>query len=123
MAHYAFIDENNIVTETIVGKDETDLSENWEEHYAQFRPGMRCLRYSYNTLNNSHLLGGTPFRGNAAFPGAIYNEEFDVFLIPKLHPDLILNTEKFIWEPPTPKPDSGFWRFDLESFSWVESDV
>jgi hypothetical protein len=69
MAHYAFINENNIVTEVIVGKDEddnTDLPEgfaDWEAWYADFR-GQTCKRTSYNTIANTHTLDGTPFRGN-----------------------------------------------------------
>tara|TARA_R100000482_G_scaffold12046_1_gene3610 strand:+ start:235 stop:630 length:396 start_codon:yes stop_codon:yes gene_type:complete len=71
MAHYAFINENNIVTEVIVGKDEddnTDLPEgfaDWEAWYADFR-GQTCKRTSYNTIANTHTLDGTPFRGNYA---------------------------------------------------------
>ena len=59
MAHYAFINENNIVTEVIVGKNEddtTDLPEgfaDWEAWYAHFR-GQTCKRTSYNTVANTH---------------------------------------------------------------------
>jgi len=49
MAHYAFLDENNIVTEVIVGKDETELLDGLtpEEWYGNYR-GQTCLRTSYN---------------------------------------------------------------------------
>jgi len=49
MAHYAFLDENNIVTEVIVGIDETELIEGLppEEWYGNFR-GQPCVRTSYN---------------------------------------------------------------------------
>ena len=71
MAHYAFINDNNIVTEVIVGIDEdntTDLPEgfaDWEAWYADFR-GQTCKRTSYNTSANAHTDGGTAFRGNYA---------------------------------------------------------
>ena len=64
MAHYAYINENNIVTKVIVGKDEEDLPEgisSWESYFSQ-ASGLRCLRTSYNTKNNNHLTGGVPFR-------------------------------------------------------------
>jgi hypothetical protein len=57
MAHYAFLDENNLVTEVIVGRDEDDLADgvtSWEEYYGAFR-GQRCLQTSYNTVNGFTL--------------------------------------------------------------------
>jgi hypothetical protein len=54
MAHYAFLDENNIVTEVIVGKDETDTTSgvtDWEQWYGNFR-GQVCKRTSYNTYRH-----------------------------------------------------------------------
>ncbi len=71
MAHYAFLNDNNIVTEVIVGKDESDTDtlpegfDSWEAWYADFR-GQTCKRTSYNTVGNSHTLDGTPYRGNYA---------------------------------------------------------
>jgi hypothetical protein len=49
MAHYAFLNEDNIVTEVIVGKDETELIEGLdpETYYGNFR-GQVCKRTSYN---------------------------------------------------------------------------
>ena len=68
MGHYAFLDENNIVTEVITGKDENEVVEgisDWETYYGEFR-GQVCKRTSYNTYHNEHKLGGTPFRKNYA---------------------------------------------------------
>ena len=76
MAHYAFLDENYIVTEVIVGKDESNFD--WEQHYAQMR-GLRCLRTSYNTRDGVHLTGGVPYRGTYAGVGMVYDEAADVF--------------------------------------------
>ena len=50
MAHYAFLDENNVVTEVIVGKNENEDGVDWEEHYGNFR-GQTCKRTSYNTMH------------------------------------------------------------------------
>lgn len=73
MAHYAFLDENNVVTEVIVGIDETELIEGKdpETWYGEFR-GQRCVRTSYNGS----------IRGCYAGIGYSYNEELDIFVPP-----------------------------------------
>jgi hypothetical protein len=90
MAHYAFLDNNNIVTEVIVGKDETELIDDLtpEEWYGNYR-GQRCVRTSYN--NN--------IRGVYAGIGYFYNEQEDIFIAPQPHPDWIRSGS--IWNPPT----------------------
>ena len=102
MAHYAFIDDSNIVTEVIVGRDEDDLAEgvtSWEEYYGAVR-GQRCLRTSYNTLGNVHSDNGVPFRGNYAGAGYEYREDLDAFIPPKPEEgDWVLNEETCLWEP------------------------
>lgn len=105
MAHYAFIDQNNIVTEVIVGREEDDLAEgvsSWEDYYGALR-GQRCLRTSFNTYGNEHLSGGTPFRGNYAAIGGEYREDLDAFIPPKPNvdgiSDWVLNEETCLWEP------------------------
>jgi hypothetical protein len=73
MAHYAFLDENNIVTEIITGIDETELIEglDTETWYGNFR-GQRCIRTSYNGN----------IRGKYAGIGDIYDEVNDIFYTP-----------------------------------------
>jgi hypothetical protein len=75
MAHYAFLDENNMVTEVIVGIDETELIEGLspEEWYGNFR-GQRCVRTSYNGN----------IRGIYAGIGHTYDETNDVFVAPAI---------------------------------------
>jgi hypothetical protein len=97
MAHYAFLDENNIVTEVIVGKDEGNFD--WEQQYGSFR-GQACKRTSFNTHGGVHTLGGTPLRGNYAGIGYTYDRENDVFIAPKPTDDATLNTETWLWEVP-----------------------
>jgi hypothetical protein len=92
MAHYAFLDENNIVTEVIVGIDETETIEglDTETWYANFR-GQSCKRTSYNGN----------IRYNYAGIGFTYDEVNDAFIAPKPecgHPELILNTNNYRWE-------------------------
>jgi hypothetical protein len=90
MAHYAFLDENNIVTEVITGKDETEIIDGLspEEWYANFR-GQKCVRTSYS---NS-------IRFNYAGIGYTYDPIDDAFIAPVSceHPTLTLNQLKR-WE-------------------------
>jgi|TARA_Y100000114_G_scaffold119290_1_gene113952 hypothetical protein len=96
MAHYAFLDENSIVTEVIVGKDEGN-GVDWEEYYGNIRK-QTCKRTSYNTLANEHKLGGTAYRGNYASIGYTYDDTNDVFIAPKPADNYTLNTETWTWE-------------------------
>jgi hypothetical protein len=88
MAHYAFLDENNIVTEVITGKDENELLDGLtpEEWYGNFR-GQRCIRTSYN--NN--------IRVRYAGIGMSYNESLDAFILPKCHPEATLDEVTCDW--------------------------
>ena len=90
MAHYAFLDENNIVTEVIAGIDETELIEGKDPEiwYSEFR-GQRCVRTSYNAN----------IRKNYAGIGFTYNETLDAFI--------------------APKPE-GEWELDTETATWIE---
>ena len=83
MAHYAFLDENNIVTEVIVGKDETELIEGLdpETWYGNFR-GQVCKRTSYNGN----------IRYNYAGIGFTYDADRDAFIPPK--PDKAIGFDK-----------------------------
>jgi hypothetical protein len=88
MAHYAFLDDSNIVTEVIVGKDENELIDGItpEEWYGQFR-GQKCLRTSYNSS----------IRFNFAGIGYSYDPVDDAFIPPMPecdHAEIELNSEK-----------------------------
>jgi hypothetical protein len=88
MAHYAFLNENNIVTEVIVGIDETELIEGKdpETWYGEFR-GQKCVRTSYNSS----------IRFNYAGIGYTYDPIDDAFISPMPecgHDELLLNENK-----------------------------
>jgi len=123
MAHYAFI-KDGIVTEVIVGKNETELLDGLtpEEWYGNFR-GQVCKRTSYNTLGNVHLLGGTPYRFNYAGVGYTFDEEKGedgAFIAPQPYPSWILNEETCVWEAPVAITDhSKLQVWDESSLSWV----
>jgi len=91
MAHYAFLDDLNIVTEVIVGIDETELIEGKtpEDWYSEFR-GQKCVRTSYNAR----------IRYNYAGLGYTYDPIDDAFIAPMPdcgHDELFLS-EKKKWE-------------------------
>ena len=116
MAHYAFLNENNIVTEVITGKNEGEENIDWEVHYGNFR-GQVCKRTSYNTLGGQHNNGGIPFRKNYAGIGFTYDEQRDAFIPPKPFTSFLLNEETCLWEAPVPYPTDG------ERYTWNEETI
>ena len=106
MAHYAFLDDNNIVTEVITGIDETELIAGVEPEvwYGQFR-NQTCKRTSYNGN----------IRKNYAGIGYTYDEQRDAFIPPQPYPSWTLNETTCQWSAPTPMPDNG------KAHSWNES--
>ena len=114
MAHYAFLDENYVVTEVIVGRDESNFD--WEQHYGNFR-GQLCKRTSYNTRGNVHCEGKTPYRKNFAGIGYTYDVVRDAFIAPKPFPSWGLNENTCLWEPPIPMPEDAA----TVSYSWNEA--
>lgn len=110
MAHYAYLDENNIVVNVIVGVDENQLIDglDTESYYAQNTP-YTVKRTSYNNKIRKRFAG----------IGFTYDVLNDVFIAPQPFPSWSLNNN-FDWEAPTPKPSEGFWYWDEESLSWEE---
>jgi hypothetical protein len=89
MAHYAYLDENNIVVAVTVGKDESELIDglDTETYYAQGTP-YTVKRTSYNGK----------IRGNYAGLGFTYLPLEDIFMPPKCHIEALLNTQEYIWD-------------------------
>jgi hypothetical protein len=113
MAHYSFLNMQNIVTEVIVGKDETEGPTNWEIHYGNIREQV-CKRTSFNTSGGVHSDGGVAFRKNYAGIGYTYDETRDAFIPPKPYDSWTLNETSCLWEAPTAMPDDG------EAYTWNE---
>ena len=113
MAHFARLDENNIVVQVVVVSDEHEADgENWCK---EFFGTESWKQTSYNTSGGNHQLGGTPFRKNYAGNGYTYDEVRDAFIPPKPFPSWSLDENTCLWEAPTPKPDDGL------SYKWNES--
>ena len=118
MAHYAFLDMANVVTEVIVGKDEGDTNTNWELQYQDVRKQV-CKRTSYNTQGGVHSEGGTPFRKNYAGIGYTYDFGRDAFIPPKPFPSWLLDESSCTWKSPVDYPDDGDrYKWDEENQEW-----
>jgi hypothetical protein len=105
MAHYAFLDNDSVVTHVIVGRDETETVDgvsDWESYYAGV-VGQRCVRTSYWTYGGQHLRGGVPFRMNFASPGFTYNELQDAFIAPRPDVESTFDEATCLWVITNPK--------------------
>ena len=102
MAHYAFLDSNNIVTEVIVGKDEGENGIDWEQYYGEIRNQL-CKRTSYNTYGGVNNVG-VAFRKNYAGIGYTYDAIRDAFIAPM----------------PPPLPNNDAWELNEETCIWFD---
>jgi len=119
MAHYAQLDENNIVISVIVGKDDTNDIYYWERYYTE-QTGKVFKKTSYNTVGNYHRLGGIPFRKNYAGIGYSYDADKDAFIPPKPHESWVLNEDTCLWEPPIEPPDQDkIYTWNEDTLSWI----
>ena len=116
MAHYAFLDENNIVTEVIVGIDENETIDglDTETWYGNFRNQV-CKRTSYNGKIRKQFAG----------IGYKYDSNADVFVMPQPYPSWTLDNN-FDWQPPIPFPNTDrvegvFYSWNEEIGNWVEA--
>ena len=109
MAHFAQIDENNIVTRVLV--IEQDVIDS-----GMFGPKESWIQTSYNTIMGEHRLGGTPLRKNYAGIGYTYDKERDAFIPPKPFSSWVLNETTCLWDAPVP------WPTDPDkSYKWNEA--
>ena len=121
MAHYAYLDESNKVTQVIVGKDEGEDGVDWEAYYG-------AKRTSYNTRGGVHAGGGTPFRYNYAGEGYTFSDapewaaQGGAFIPPQPYPSWVLNPTTALWDAPVPMPETpGMWVWDEATLSWVDA--
>ena len=118
MAHYAFLDENNIVTQVIVGRNEWEVVDgisDWEAYYGNLH-GQRCVRTSYNGN----------IRKNYAGIGFSYDDARDAFIAPKPFPSWLLNEDTCQWEAPIPYPvneEGIIYAWDEELGNWKPSQM
>jgi hypothetical protein len=112
MAHYAYLDSNNIVVAVIVGKDETELIDGLDtETYYALGTEYTVKRTSYNSN----------IRGTYAAIGHSYNPDEDIFITPQPYPSWIRSGS--FWNAPTPIPTEGRWYWDEETLTWIKSTI
>ena len=118
MAHWAELDENNIVTRVLVGSnDDPDEGYQWLIDNL----GGTWVKTSYNTQGGVHSLGGTPLRKNYAGIGYSYDSTRDAFIPPKPFNSWNLNEDTCLWEAPVAYPTDGkMYRWDEDTTNWVE---
>ena len=122
MAHYAKIDENNIVTKVLVIDEETVNS-------GEFGNPLSWIQTSYNTNEGQHSLGETPLRKNFAGVGMTYDKDRDAFIPIQPYPSWILDEDTCQWEAPLPYPDKiGEWPWPAYDgndpvYEWDEDTI
>jgi len=119
MAHFAKIDENNVVLEVIVVHNNELIDETGNENESKGIAFCKSL-FGWNTNWVQTSYNGT-IRKNYAGIGYTYDAGRDAFIAPQPFPSWVLNEDNCIWEAPTPKPNDGkFYRWDEATTSWVE---
>lgn len=124
MAHFAKLDENNVVVE-VHGVSNEALDPNneeqsgiiflieWSDGYSNWK------QTSCNTYANTHSKGKTPFRKNYA--GIGYTWDGTGFAAPQPFPSWTLNADSYLWEPPVAMPTDGkLYQWDESTTSWIE---
>lgn len=116
MAHYAQIDNNNIVLQVIVADQDYIDS-------GQAGDPTRWIQTSYNTHGGVHSQGGVPLRKNYASIGYTYDPQRDAFIPPKDYPSWVLDNNTCLWYPPLPLPADAGTGTPPKSYYWDESVV
>ena len=119
MAHFAQLDENNVVTQVIVVHNNDCKDENGNESEAVGVAFCKSLLGETTRWKQTSYNGN--IRKNYAGIGYTYNPSIDAFVPPQPFASWVLNNNTAQWEAPTPMPDDGeryFW--DEASLSWIE---
>lgn len=119
MAHFAKLDENNVVTSVIVvsNTDTADANGVEKEHIG----AALCEKLFGGVWKQTSYNGN--FRKNYAGIGYTYNEDIDAFVAPKPYPSWVLDSETARWNAPVPMPEGSRYYWDEGSVSWVEVEL
>jgi hypothetical protein len=118
MAHFAEVDENNIVLRVLV-VDDSQESNGQEFLATTLGLGGTWIKTSYNTMAGVHANGGTPLRKNYAGIGFTYDSERDAFIPPKPYASWLLNETSCVYEAPVAMPtDGALYTWNEETTSW-----
>ena len=116
MAHFAKLNENNLVIFVTVGRDE----DNGLEDELSARTGQTYKQTSYNTHGGVHSNGGTPFRKNYAGLGYTYDAQRDAFIPPKPYNSWVLNESTCLWDSPVAYPTDVGTPEAPKMYTWNE---
>lgn len=110
MAHFAKLDQNNVVTEVVVVSNDVATNE---------ETGVSFLRTLYNepTANWKQTSYNATFRKNFAGVGYTYDSNRDAFISQKPYESWILNEDTCKWQPPVVRPD-GSYKWNEETQTW-----
>lgn len=118
MAHFAQIDENNVVLQVIVVKNTELLDENGHEQESKGQEfcasllGGTWVQTSYNST----------FRKNFAGTGYVYDQQRSAFITPKPYESWVLNETTCQWNSPVAYPDTGLhYQWDELTQSWTDT--
>jgi len=141
MAHFAKIDENNLVINVVTLNDsdmldsENNPSEPVGQNYLQTHnnwPSNLWIQTSYNTKEGKHLLGGTPFRGNYAVVGGTWDSVNNIFLPEKPYSSWVKNTTEARWQSPIGDAPAltdeqlraaSYYAWDESNQNWVLTTI
>jgi hypothetical protein len=137
MAHYALLDENNVVTNVITGRHEDEVVDgisDWEAYYGDLH-NQTCKRTSYTSYAGKRINPETgdpvdepAFRKNYGSVGFFYDAERDAFISPKPFASWILNESTCLWDAPVARPafdpeDKNFYTWNEETLSWDATPI
>lgn len=111
MAHWAEIDENNIVLRVLVG-DNNDPAGDEGYQWLIDNLGGTWIKTSYNGNIRKQYAG----------IGYKYDSVADVFVVPQPFPSWVLDSN-YDWQPPKPRPSEGLWAWDEEAQEWVDVEA
>ncbi len=116
MAHFAELDDNNVVKQVVVVKNEELLIDGVEVESKgqEFLSNLLGGNWIQTSINNN-------IRKQYASVGYTYDAVNDVFIAPQPYSSWSLD-ENFDWQPPTPMPTEGRWYWDEATLSWVEAE-
>ena len=116
MAHFARIDQNNIVQEVIVIDPELITGGHWGDP-------DQWIQTSYNTYGGQHATGGNGLRKNFAARGMTYDPVRDAFIAPKPFDSWLLDEHTCQWSPPVPVPADAdnkyIWNEEIQN--WIKT--
>jgi len=118
MAHFAKLDENNVVTEVHVVNNIEMLAADGSE--SEVMGVAFLIRWSGGYSNWKQTSYNAKIRKNCAGIGYTYDQTRDAFIPPKPFASWTLNEDTCLWEPPVPYPADGMYTWDEETTTWKE---